>query len=299
MLVVIGIIGVLISILLPSLGAARRNARTIACAAKLRSIGQACNAHTTEHRGYLPLAGELVFGPTITMRSLDVGLKDGYRQRYNYVPIDSAQVNVMPFIAALAPQLGVHNIPSENWDVMDQALNSKDGVWKHFMCPDTDSIEKGGVGVSAGDHTVEGQGMMMVCITRGGRSAWSTNSDYAVNEGVFGFHYDSTYQMNRLAGQMSAIRNPVNVVLFADAIPRKTAADPLLNAGWLAWTPTLTNVGPASLGDALAGNPRAQSADNFDLNRHGKRINVLFADGHVETFPITPEALSEVYLVPP
>lgn len=58
LLVVIGIIALLISILLPSLGRARESANTIKCSSNLRSIGQGFAAYAAENRGYLPAAYE-------------------------------------------------------------------------------------------------------------------------------------------------------------------------------------------------------------------------------------------------
>src|SRR5437016_1993946 len=54
LLVVIGIIAVLISILLPTIGRARKQANTVACMATLRNIGQALFIYAGEHRGSLP-----------------------------------------------------------------------------------------------------------------------------------------------------------------------------------------------------------------------------------------------------
>ena len=58
LLVVIGIIGLLVSLLLPSLNKARRAANTIACLANLRSIGQALTIYVSESNGYLPGSGD-------------------------------------------------------------------------------------------------------------------------------------------------------------------------------------------------------------------------------------------------
>ncbi len=63
LLVVIAIIGVLLAILLPSLGSARRNARTTACGAILRGGGQAFVIYNNEHK-------EIVV-PSYNMTGLD------------------------------------------------------------------------------------------------------------------------------------------------------------------------------------------------------------------------------------
>jgi prepilin-type N-terminal cleavage/methylation domain-containing protein/prepilin-type processing-associated H-X9-DG protein len=54
LLVVIGIIAVLISILLPALGKARRSANTVACMANIRSILQGMQMYVAENKGYFP-----------------------------------------------------------------------------------------------------------------------------------------------------------------------------------------------------------------------------------------------------
>src|SRR4051812_8398499 len=56
LLVVIGIIALLISILLPSLGRARESAKRVQCLSNMRQIGTAVIQYCNENKGYFPRA---------------------------------------------------------------------------------------------------------------------------------------------------------------------------------------------------------------------------------------------------
>lgn len=65
LLVVIGIIAILIAILLPTISSANKQAKTTACAASLRSLGQALTGYASENRGHYPW-GYYATGASIT-----------------------------------------------------------------------------------------------------------------------------------------------------------------------------------------------------------------------------------------
>ena len=56
LLVVLGIIAVLISILMPVLNSARRQANLLACQSNLRQMGQAIHMYAQQNRGSLPFS---------------------------------------------------------------------------------------------------------------------------------------------------------------------------------------------------------------------------------------------------
>jgi len=59
LLVVISIIALLVAILLPALGSARRAAMTIQCLANVRTLGQELTFYAADHKELLPLAQQL------------------------------------------------------------------------------------------------------------------------------------------------------------------------------------------------------------------------------------------------
>lgn len=281
LLVVIGIIAVLIGILLPALSTARRSAQVTRCLATQRQIGAAAQMHVQTHRGYYPIAGY--------MSGLEypdpVSLGDVNRQKYTYVWIDDINGQawnrfcIAPWHAALAVYLGKRDVVlgQNNDDYLADEIGIRDYL-KYFLCP--------------GDVAQSSDAPATV-IYYVNRMYWTLQQSFVVNEAVFGV-YD---RYGRLRGQASRIKDPSKTVMLADG----KAAQHYQNMAWAKWA-TLVNktaTPPVTLADALLGNDKAGSPDNFDKARHRGKINILFMDGHAETRSIDARDLESAYLLAP
>jgi prepilin-type N-terminal cleavage/methylation domain-containing protein len=92
LLVVIGIIALLISILLPALGKARKQALNTNCMSNLRTIGQAIQIYASENRGKVPAhpgGGSWLWDVTTDTR--DTLLRNGSARKVLYCPVYQEQ----------------------------------------------------------------------------------------------------------------------------------------------------------------------------------------------------------------
>src|SRR5262245_39534277 len=76
LLVVISIIALLISVLLPALGAARERAREVQCASQLRGLGQMCHVYGNDNK----LTGPPRLDGTVTSNPYPAGTQLGVVQ---------------------------------------------------------------------------------------------------------------------------------------------------------------------------------------------------------------------------
>lgn len=312
LLVVIGIIAVLVGILLPSLQAARRQALLVQCSSNMKEIARGMFLHASDHRGFMPLIGGINI-PVVTTGINDVpkGLGDADRSRYTYAVRSQTQKYYVPVPvgAALAPYIKQRTVtPTEDAVKVEQMMNDPDGVWKMFRCPATMSNDAGTYNYTGLAGTIKvpnNQGCLMMLFLNAGRDVaglptgfantwWSSNADYVFNEGVFGWDFVTYYYSNptsrRLRGQLAKVPRPSETVLFTDGKRRTGAAAGYFPDGWLTWAPAFASkpTESVSLASAVDGSLYASDESSFDNARHKDKINIAFADGHVETRRLPP-----------
>ena len=289
LLVVIGIIALLISFLLPSLGVARQVAARTVCSAKLQQMMLAAQNHRASHRDYYPLAGVV---PGVQPEDLN----DASLTKYSYTSYPFAGFTRMlaPITIALADQMAYKAplLATSNDDI-GLIENDNNGFIRNFLCP------------SHVTSTSEINPQPVLYITNpvypadGGEIVWYTQSgSYIYNEFVLGYND----QYNRLRGNAVRVRQPARTMFAADGVGGSLYSN---RGSYSPGIPAVTVFNndpnlPATLGDALAGRGQlAGDPENFDKIRHNGRINVAFCDGHVESRWITVPDLTNVYIVAP
>lgn len=280
LIVVLAITTILLGILIPVAYKARTASKRVRCASNLRAIGQALHDRSIETRGYLPLAGVIRVPPSTGLDALPAALNDAARTRYVYVPhlwgAVPTQETVAPFPAALLPNLGVSDVTIDNGTLANwQSLAANRRSIEIFRCP-------------ANPVDPNRQYPHLTALQIGNAThivSYDLPFDYALNAGLLGF--DCEHETRYLRGHVTSIRDASRLVVMGDVAIR---IEPLY------WTPG-TTPGPVSLADVLQKTPKASLSPPFDLDRHQGRMNILFADGHIEDLPIAPEPLSSALLL--
>jgi prepilin-type processing-associated H-X9-DG protein len=285
----------------------------------LRQIAAACLMHAQDRGGHLPLAGSIkVHVPAGTPISdtnrIARGLGDVSRKKYFYSRIPSLMMDVpAPWPSAIANYLSPsYRIPTDDWDRTEAALNDGRGIWKHFLCPESGTLERTTY-LSGGIRYPEQQGTMLMMESYFSPQAsglqpwyiWSSNADFVFNEGALGF--DGRNAATRLRGQFGKLKSPASTVLLTDGVRRPDPPAPGaftgFRDGWQVWTPNDFNIVRPTQGVPLSGAlqnfPTVSARSNFDFRRHKGKVNIAFADGHVETRSINTRDLANVWILPP
>src|SRR5947209_9505211 len=152
LLVVIGIIGLLIAILLPSLSKARENAIRAKCASNIRQWGQALQMYANDNKGYFPFNGPALGGPTKPLPHCPVG---GMHLSWNSTIVQEFWANYLMPNRNLRDR-GKDNVlfcPTQLWHREEPNDNDlKGGLIGYFYLPHRDAHDSGM------DYTPAGEG---------------------------------------------------------------------------------------------------------------------------------------------
>ncbi|QQE13655.1 prepilin-type N-terminal cleavage/methylation domain-containing protein [Planctomycetota bacterium] len=279
LLVVISIIALLIGILLPALGAARRTAQKAVCLSNLRSAGQGLAIYGADNRDWIP-------GPNTSGMHLNDSKFDNGEDEGSTSPLQNFDW--------ISPSLG------NSIGLPDDAAKRLESIFTNdFRCPTNDAIydSQYGSGITPPGGTQDlvinsysAISQFMVAPKSGDGKIYIRgwiNSEVQVPES-----YDSRQD---LVGNATAkvwvldgaryVDNSSGEVTF-NAFPRQFDG-----GNYASWGPAMSRV-------VRNGNPYKRVTDQEQMNaekfayRHNGAVNAAFFDGHGES--MTPEEAERV-----
>jgi len=293
LLVVIGIIAVLVGILLPALGRARRSAQGAACLSNLRQLSNAVVMYTSENNEWMPVrAGSSSDvwngGASVGAGTYPTNPTTG-RQDTSYT------ANWIAWYREVDPITGVNNLPGDAFGKQDQNITYS-GLAKYLAIPlvttawdnlnglpnsNTISDNYDHVFICPGDDRTDRSGHS-VSLTNEYRYSYSlndwislpvrnvsNNANYATNARVWG-----TFN-----GKMTSIRQPSNIVLFI-CEDSQTIDDGVADFNAANWaSSTINTVSPRHSSNAKSVNNINLAGVGVNQDGYG---NASFCDGHAE-----------------
>jgi prepilin-type processing-associated H-X9-DG protein len=258
LLVVIGIIALLISVLLPALGKARRQAQATVCLSNLRQMGNAWTMYMTDAKGKLPFSvwhqNPLSY-PTdrwneFIWHGFWFGILGDYKVGSGQMLCPAAQEPIPINLAATGGIIGA-GTARNSWSGQHQTASPVGIMIDQTKVNDTPDAKLGGYRI--GSYGFNGN------LHNGTRptNAPSPTGSSAASWGT----------------TISVVKPATEVPLFYDC----TWID---NAGMPNGTPTAQPQPPVNLQGSLA--PAGGSNNDWRvlIDRHDRAINVAFADGH-------------------
>lgn len=294
LLVVISIIALLVGILLPALGAARKSAMSLKCLANNRSMGQASQSFASDHDYRIPLSSsDLAWGGLLPYPSV-------LRGKIAIYP-DPAQAGRMKdWASALVPYLGGSN--EAQFDEADPKVSTV------FRCPN-DPHEDGHEVVS--NISGPNQGILLP-ISYAVNADVTTWDDNPVGDGrAFWMPAGGGPNVQPLEvvggdpvdSSLDRVTSPSKTMIFADGGTRTNlTGGPMRRGAVLMYTAsTFMSSGEAGTLDAIFQTEWARGklpiTDNDESeDRHGSSMNIGYADGHGASQQ--PGSFEDVYLTP-
>lgn len=284
LLVVISIIALLISILLPALGAARDAALNLQCLSNARQMSIAGNTFAVDHRNTVPISS------TDSVWTSTGSIPSELNGRVAIHP--DGPPRIKDWASALVPYMG----GGENvaFDEADPKVSQA------FRCP-SDPYQEGhylGNNITSGltNYAPISYGVNADLTT------WDENK--ADEQAYWGYSQMIAPVGGRpVAGSLDLTKSPTNTMFFADGGTRQQSGGSPVNRGDVLMYTGSTWIGgdePGTLGaiyDAAWARVKLPIADNAEsADRHNNAMNVAFADGHATS--VRPDGMDQVNLSP-
>ncbi len=287
LLVVIGIISVLIGVLLPALSKARESSNMVKCASNARQVGLAIRNFAEEHRGYMPAVSDQRW----------VIANDSNRQIWVYRNDGSGVHKVLDWASSLLPYLGVRGV---------EYFGYAGDKSKVFICPSDRWQDAGGK-----DGDLNGPGY---CLFNNMTQPFGKYPiSYGINIDIAGqsdptrpymgklwqddtpfYVFGSTFQLpgttppnivgGPLNGRFYKVHKPAETLLLADCGVRPNPGGEsqvgLMRTDLLMYSSHFT--GGGTLKNLDTSKVPVSTTKNIPWERHRRRINVAFCDGHVD-----------------
>ncbi|QDU70945.1 type II secretion system protein [Mucisphaera calidilacus] len=316
LLVVISIIALLIGILLPALGAARRVARNASCLSNGRQMNVAANVFALDHRDTFP----------VTTEDQWIQAEFPGDPRFAYRSDQAGGKKLKDFASALIPYLG----GGENdtfWDQGDSSQFRQNNP-EVFKCPSDPSLDTDNPGYLTMLNTTSGSGIPDGFLPL----SYGVNIDVCSLDTPSGNFIFASTTINPYAGEsisdakpvggnQGKVTKPSQTMLYADLGNRPSDEDtnvqPAQGGAWHLRSDTLfitsnnhSVVDDLSLRGTLAGHfadyrlrmklPVAGQDEGTRLSgidgRHGDSMNTFFVDGHAES--VNPKGADKVFITP-
>ena len=310
LLVVISIIALLVGILLPALGAARRTAQNSQCLSNIRQMDTAAMSFAADHRFNIQISStDTVWAPGPIPSELRG------RQAMFADQTGGNKGRVKDWASAIVPYMG--GSPNDDFE------NADTKVSQAFICPSDPNVDGNDPGYQIFNNISDPTGKQRKPVSYGiNADATTYNNNGGTDGGLWAGAFNPLvpYKGDVTNGSLDEIRSTSNTLLYADCGTRSGIGGDIRIAGDQLFYTAAVNlpmnqdddkIGTlASVYDAnqptfryripvevnnnaglSASDPQPGAAD-----RHGNKINVAFTDGHAAGF--SPDNFSEVYLSP-